>query len=270
MTGHGIRCILAVTLLGFVSLTRAAEADAAGGGSTRPALFGAHEPSYFVAGYREHATTARFQFSFKYLLFDEDSVPTRWLPPLGGMHFAYTQTSVWDLSAESKPFRDTSYRPALIWDWRDQDGVWTAQAGFEHESNGKQALDSRSINTVYIEPHWQTTISDSGRYLRLGGRLFRYLDREENPDIVDYRGHATFVLGLGKPGGAQHRMVWRPGRTPDRMSLQLDASYPLRRQYFANTGGYLYAQIFHGYGETLIDYAIRRPTQLRVGFAVVR
>jgi hypothetical protein len=52
--------------------------------------------------------------SFKYRLFD------RWVgfgqdrPWLSGLYFGYTQNSLWDLSAQSKPFRDTSYRPSLF------------------------------------------------------------------------------------------------------------------------------------------------------------
>ena len=248
----------------------------AGATEAPPLLFAAHDPSYFVIGHRESTTTARFQFSFKYKLFDQDSVPTAWFPPLSGMHFAYTQTAIWDLSSNSKPFYDTNYRPALIWDWASEakNGVdtpaWFTQAGFEHESNGRQAGDSRSINTLYVEPHWQTIISDGGSYLDLGARLIGYLERGENPDIADYRGHANVLLTIGKPDAAKYRFIWRQGNHHERFSVQFDASYPLRRQYFANTGGYVYAQVFTGYGETLLDYNQRQPTQYRIGFAVVR
>ena len=240
-----------------------------------PLLFGAHDPGFFLVGHRDLVTTARFQFSFKYMLFDQDSIPTDWFPPLSGMHFAYTQTVIWDLSSQSKPFRDTSYRPALVWDWKQKDASsteksWSLQAGFEHESNGKQDVDSRSINTAYLEPHWHMPLDQEGKFLKVGVRAFTYLDRSENPDIVDYRGHTSFLMSTGKPDGAQYRLIWRQGRSADRYSLQLDTSYPLRRQYFANTGGYVYAQIFSGYGETLLDYTVKRPPQLRLGFAVIR
>ena len=33
--------------------------------------------------------------------------------------------------------------------------------------------------------------------------------------------------------------------------------------------GYFYAQYFNGYGESLLDYNVRRPSQLRIGFAIV-
>lgn len=264
---HRLNTLLALASLSLPLTAWAAEA---------PVLFASHDPSYFLVGHRHDTTTARFQFSFKYKLFDQDSVPTEWFPPLSGMHFAYTQTAIWDLSSNSKPFRDTSYRPALIWDWAGAettvDGlpVWTAQFGFEHESNGKQELDSRSINTIYVEPHWETTFSNSTWFLNLGTRLLGYVERDENTDINDYRGHATLLLSTGKRNATQYRLAWRQGDQAEHYSLQLDVSHPLRRQYFANTGGFLYAQIFSGYGETLLDYKLKRPTQFRIGFAVAR
>jgi hypothetical protein len=57
-----------------------------------PAL-SVNEPMYFVIG-GSGGATARFQFSFKYRLFDPDSLPVSWLPPLAGLHFGYTQTSI--------------------------------------------------------------------------------------------------------------------------------------------------------------------------------
>ena len=255
----------------FFSLTALAPAPSF---AENQLLVAAHEPSYFLVGHRENVTTARFQFSFKYKLFDQDSVTTAWFPPLSGLHFAYTQTSVWDLTAPSKPFRDTSYRPALLWDWEGKTmagavPVWSAQAGFEHESNGKRDGDSRSINTVYIEPRWRSSLEGDG-FVQLGARVFSYLDRSENADISKYRGYATWLMSTGRPDGALYRLAWRQGSTAERYSVQLDASYPLRRQYFANTGGYIYGQIFSGYGETLLDYKVKRPPQIRIGFAVVR
>lgn len=263
-----IRRTLSLAALALPLAATAAEAP--------PPLFTSHDPSYFLVGHRDKTTTARFQFSFKYMLFDRNSVPTRWFPPLSGMHFAYTQSAIWDLSSESKPFHDTNYRPALIWDWfgdekiGEAQPVWSAQAGFEHESNGRRELESRSINTIYIEPHWQTAVGDEGHFIKLGARVMSYLERDDNPDIADFRGHAKFMLSAGKPDGAQYRLAWRQGNKAERYSVQLDASYPLRRQYFANTGGFLYVQIFTGYGETMLDYNMRGPTQYRIGFAVSR
>ena len=79
-----------------------------------------NEPIYFSVGTRGD-TTARFQLSFKYRLFDRQFGWGRNWPWLAGLHFAYTQTSIWNLSETSKPFTDTSYRPSLFWQWRRAD-----------------------------------------------------------------------------------------------------------------------------------------------------
>src|SRR3546814_6337568 len=55
------------------------------------------------------------------------------------------------------------------------------QAGFRHESNGRDGLTSRSLNTLYIQPVATMPI---GKYtLSLGPRLSFYVGSlEDNPD----------------------------------------------------------------------------------------
>lgn len=240
-------------------------------GAVEPALSG-HEPMYFLVG-RRQATSARFQFSFKYRLFDEESGLVRWLPPLSGLHFAYSQTSLWDLTGQSKPFRDNSYRPALLYHWQGGPAVgahrtWHLESGVEHESNGRDGERSRSINIAYVKPEWRFALSPR-RYLSVGAKLYHYLDREENPDIVDFRGRADWLLRLGQEDGWQWRMTVRRGEAGVG-SVQNEWSYPLRRPFFADAGGYVLIQHFNGFGETLLDYRTRNAGQVRFGFAIVR
>ena len=70
----------------------------------------AYQPIYFLVGTDPGDST--FQFSFKYRLFDIESDKSEKMGLLNGFHFAYTQTSYWDLAADSLPFEDTSYKPA--------------------------------------------------------------------------------------------------------------------------------------------------------------
>lgn len=236
-----------------------------------PALSG-HEPVYFVFG-RRSGSSARFQFSFRYRMFDDESIVVDWLRPLAGMHFAYTQTSLWDLSGDSKPFRDTSYKPSILWHWRGGPQVgqrygWLLDAGFEHESNGRELDRSRSINILFLKPEYRRYIS-TRRYAGVGVKLYQYLDREENADIADYRGHADWQLFLGRDDGWLIKSTIRRG-SAKHGSLQAEISYPLRRPFFADTGGYFFIQYFNGYGETLLDYDLRHPAQTRFGFAIVR
>ncbi|HQN46820.1 MAG TPA: phospholipase A [Rugosibacter sp.] len=235
-----------------------------------PAL-SANEHMYFVAGDGGGAA-ARFQLSFKYRFFDPDSYPVQRIPFLSRLHFGYTQTSIWDLGANSSPFRDTSYRPSLFWQGETHDESRlmpeVLRAGFEHESNGKDGVNSRSINTLFAQPVWRTEFSD-GHTLIFAPKVYGYLEKSDNPDIQRYRGYVDWILRYGHEDSWLLATQLRNG-TSGHGSAQLDLSYPLRQPIFARTGGFLHFQLFKGYGESLLDYNLDRGTQVRIGFSIVR
>lgn len=235
-----------------------------------PAL-SANEPTYIVLGARD-GLDARFQLSFKYRLFDERSLPARFLPALGRLHLGYTQTSLWDLHSNSKPFRDTSYRPSLFWQGRvgNDGGPLPAylRGGYEHESNGRDGERSRSVDMLFVQPTWRKDFAD-GRTLFFAPKFYAYLERDDNPDIGRYRGYADWQMRYGDENGWLLSARLRRG-SGGYGSAQLDLSHPLRQPLFSRVGGFFYVQLFSGYGETLLDYDVKRPPQLRVGFSIVR
>lgn len=236
---------------------------------------GTHEPVYFVAGSRGE-TTARFQISFKYRIFDPEGWATEL--PLGdlltGLHFGYTQTSIWDWSSDSKPFRDTTYKPSFFYEFGPYRQIGsrhtvTAQAGYEHQSNGRDGSESRSIDTVFIKPSWRWDI-DHNTHFGASVKLFDYVNRDPtNRDIAHYRGYALLGMEIGNDEGWLLKAESYPG---SQGSLQLDLSYRLKRRLLADAGagGFLHFQYFNGYGESLIDYNRSGPAQFRVGFSIVR
>jgi outer membrane phospholipase A len=232
-----------------------------------------YEPMYFLIG-PDGTDSARFQFSFKYRLFDERGLPARVFAPLGKVHFGFTQTSLWDIGGTSSPFRDTSYKPSFFYYEPQLDAsadgryLMGLQAGLEHESNGRDGLRSRSINIAYVKPSWRWFVDDE-HYVSIAPKLYGYLDRDDNRDIGRYRGHVDLELRYGKRDGWLFSTLLRKGDGPG-YSTQLDASYPLRQPFFANAGGYIHFQYFNGYGETLLDYNVRRSPQFRIGFSIVR
>jgi outer membrane phospholipase A len=114
----------------------------------------AYKPMYFLVG--TDPEDSKFQFSFKYRFFNTESDLVNDLPALKGIHFAYTQTSFWDLESDSKPFQDTSYKPELFFLSPNIDTMFSSvkgffiQTGLEHESNGMAAEESRSTNYLYF------------------------------------------------------------------------------------------------------------------------
>lgn len=246
----------------------AASAPAATGEDAALPVLSVHDPMYFLLG--KHGN-AKFQLSFKYRLFDLDGLIARPFPLLGSMYFGYTQTSFWDLGSDSKPFRDTSYRPSLFWQGGTPGtGLWPDawRAGYEHESNGRDSEDSRSIDMLFLQPSWREEFAD-GNVLAISPKLYLYLDREDNPDIDHYRGYAEWNAQYGRDDGWLLAAKYRQGHE-GHASLQLDASYPLGARIFSNIGSFVHLQWFSGYGETLLDYDRHRDDQLRLGISIVR
>ena len=226
------------------------------------------DPVYFVAGPRE-GWNARFQISFKYRLFDQSAGFGAERPWLSGFYFGYTQTSLWDLSAESKPFRDTSYRPSFFWRWtRTDDVTWIdgARVGFEHESNGQAGENSRTINTLFVRPEWRWAAGQG--QLEFTPKFYTYLTNHENPDIAQYRGYVDWRVRHDAGGQWITTAVARVG-TAGKGSLEVDLSRRTRDLKVGPVSGYLHFQFFNGYGESILDYNVRRTSQIRIGLAIV-
>ena len=68
----------------------------------------------------------------------------------------------------------------------------------------------------------------------------------------------------------QFASTFRKGTLPEAYSLQMDASYPVKKPTFGNLGGYLHLQYFSGYGESLIDYNQHVHNQFRIGLMITR
>ena len=236
--------------------------------------FSGHEPIYFVAGPKE--PNVKFQFSFKYAIFNPDAPLLRAVPALAGVNIAYTQTSLWDTSEASAPFFDSSYKPELLWSDEYMPSLSRPgryglglQFGVQHESNGKGEPDSRSLNIAYVRPI--VTLGDVRDFhVTLAPRVFAYLGGQgDNEDIENYRGYGDLRVTAGWREGLQLSALGRLGDDWDKGSIQLDLTYPLRRVLSGNFDVYLDVQGFYGYGETLREYN-QESSALRFGIAVVR
>ena len=111
--------------------------------------FGMYKDNYFITGIptnkaiTNQTADAKFQISIRQRLFNSI------MPFNTQLMLIYTQKSFWDIYDESSPFADNNYNPGLllikpIIDKNRLKGM--ATLSFEHESNGRDSLDSRSWN----------------------------------------------------------------------------------------------------------------------------
>jgi outer membrane phospholipase A len=236
--------------------------------------FSGYEPLYFIVG--PDYPNAKFQISFKYQVFSNTGPLAKAYPAVKGLHIAYTQMSLWDLTSTSKPFVDTSYKPEVFYGIRRVDGGRWAnwlrldlQAGLQHHSNGKSGDDSRSLNAAYFEP--TLFLGDEDEFhVSLAPRVWAYLGSlDENPDIKDYYGNVGVRSTVGWGRNLLLSATGRIGNDANRGSIQFDLSFPLMRFLYGNLGLYLYAQYFLGYGESLLRYN-ERTSAIRFGFSLFR
>lgn len=235
--------------------------------------FSGHEPMYFVFGGEKPA--AKFQLSLKYRLLNDTGPLVRRVPFLRGLHAAYTQRSVWDITSDSSPFYDSSYMPEVLYEslaadtGRHHGFHWLGYSvGVQHESNGRAADDSRSLNTFYLRPAFAFGDLDGWRLI-LRPKVFGYLGASsDNRDIRKFRGYGELRAIFGRNNRLSVSLTGRVGEDFDRGSLQVDVSYPTEF-LTGNFAVYLLAQYWTGYGESLLSYDVRSSTG-RLGFALSR
>jgi outer membrane phospholipase A len=218
-------------------------------------LFSTYHANYLVIG-AEHSpvagnTTSKFQLSLKY------DTGANW-------YFAYTQRSYWDIARESSPIIDHNIEPEVFYYWKSKSGIaerWhidSVRTGFVHQSNGKDGVNSRAWNRAYIEPQFRR------RAFFFEPRVWVIVTKDEqNRDIADYYGYADIVFGIETAARQRFAVTGRQGL--EHGSLQIDLSMPAKSLFTGNTmRPYLYAQLWTGYGETLLYYNVR-TSALRIG-----
>lgn len=210
-------------------------------------------------------TEVEFQVSLKAPINDNPIWRDR-----GFVYFAYTAKSFWQAynTDESSPFRDTNHEPevflAVTTDWRALGAELPMfHLGLSHQSNGRSGLQSRSWNRVYLrvtleyekyywnfKPWWRLPESGKDGPDDPSG--------DDNPDIDDYYGYFE-LRGFRRYGQNELGLMLRNNlRSQNRGALELGYSYRIGR---SKRG---YVKLFHGYGESLLDYN-HRTTRLGLG-----
>jgi outer membrane phospholipase A len=240
---------LAMATLAFAAVARAGEEEL---GPEPIKFFERYRPSFFLLG--EPNTKA--QISFKVHAF-------RGLP----LYFGYTQLIIWDLFKESAPIRDVNFDPEIFYRLniaRDESGAKDLDLIFyEHESNGRDGPASRSWNRAGVRYIDTLRGPDQRLWWSLKAWL-TYGTETKDEDIRKRRGIWEAELGLSNLferlfdvnelvlriyGGGRSRV--NPVQGGQELTYREKVS---SRKLLLP----LYFQIFHGYGENLLDAGERR------------
>lgn len=237
-----------------------------------------YKDNYFIAGDKDDQV--KFQFSLKFNLF---------YPSNTGLFFAYSQRSLWNLYDKSAPFVETNYMPEGFYRLESKNNIFgDADLGvidfiqvspISHMSNGRDGLESRSINTYYGQI--QLSVGEVYNF-GVGTKVFGYWNKSSlNKDIEKYisyyEGDIFFklksknVLFMDKEElhfkfGGLGKSDWKSYRDKDdgkiygwyAVELQLRILTTVIQPYF-------FVQWYHGYAQWMVNYN-EKEKSLRAGF----
>ena len=197
-------------------------------------------------------TEAKFQLSFKVKLWEDlfNKNIDLWL--------AYTQLAFWQLynTPFSSPFRDTSYEPELLVNFRTNYELFGFKGrfinvGLNHQSNGRSTPLSRGWNRIVANFGWEK--NNFNLLLKTWYRIPEDENHDDNPDITRYMGYGE-LWGTYYWKKQRFAVMFRNNLRSENNfgAIQLDWSFPL--PFIKNDFLCLYVQYFNGYGEGLLDY----------------
>lgn len=204
-----------------------------------------------------HNSDVKFQLSISQRLTKSK------LPFDSYLFIQYTQKAFWDVFRESLPMRDLNFNPGIGLGHliiRHNKYIGKAYLMLEHESNGKDSIDSRSWNKItlscalVLNDNWETQFKT----------WIPIIDGENNKDILKYNGIFQFAVNYRTCNkrlqiGAliTQRKAWFG------FNMQLELSYKFNKR----ENQFFFIQYYNGYGENLLEYN-QYKNMLRVGFVI--
>lgn len=222
------------------------------------------QDNYFITGptldgpVSRNTSDAKFQISFKQRLTKST------LPFNTYLFLAYTQKSFWKVYKESSPFSETNYNPALGLGkfFVNKKGLLRIAAIiYEHESNGRDSIYSRSWNRLSFL-YLQELSKNSSLTLK-GWIPMSY--KPDNPDLIKYVGYGEIIYSQKLNNGRYiFDVTSRKGMSWDNKgSVSAQVSYRISKR----NNQYLAVQYFTGYAESLVDYT-QKTNMIRFGFVI--
>ncbi len=226
--------------------------------------FGLYKDNYFIFGTsvgprptREN-TNIKFQISIAQRL-------TKSTLPLGTYLFLfYSQKCFWNVLEESFPMTDLNFNPGIgltkpLFVKNRYVGKLSLVA--EHESNGRDGVESRSWNrlslsgSIMIDP-----------MMTVHGKFWLpFIDGQNNKDLLDYYGIYQIGASFQNPNNRFGLSVILTKRRGWRLNYNTIVEFSYR--IFKRDNQSLFVQYYNGYGEGLLAYK-EFHSSLRVGIVI--
>jgi len=226
--------------------------------------FGIYKDNYFILGTDLFKKPTKWNSDAKFQISIRQRLTNSTLPFKTYLFLTYTQKAFWNVFQDSFPFRDLNFNPtlglgrAIV---RDNRFLGTVMLQFEHESNGKDSIDSRSWNKVSLGTNFM--IND--RWTFHAKAWIPIVDGDNNKDIVHYSGWGAFGMEYSSPKKKYNGSLFINKRGGVNLNANIIANFSVR--LFSDDSQYLFLEYYNGYGESMLDYKQYRQ-RLRLGFVI--
>lgn len=228
--------------------------------------FGILKDNYFITGNALNKKINAENADVKYQISFRQRVSNSYLPFNTFVFISYTQKSFWNIYKESSPFRDTNFNPGigfgryLISDNENYFGTIFVQ--IEHESNGKDSIQSRSWDYASV----------SGKYYFNDRLFFRakvwlplvLLMDNTNTDLITYKGYGNFSVDYRTKN---ERWWFNANVTPRRNFITMNTTVSAAFRVSEKFNQYLFFELYNGRGDSLLEYK-DYDLKLRVGICI--
>ncbi len=266
-------CVAAVFFL--AALAAGAQILVTGGGEPMDAdsvkrdfsnqpYFGLYKDNYFIFGPSVGPKATRQNTNIKFQISVAQRLTRSTLPWGTYLYLFYSQKCFWNVLENSMPMTDLNFNPGIgltkpLFVKNRYIGKLTFM--IEHESNGRDSIQSRSWNRVALAANVFVT-----KNLMVHGKIWApIVDGENNRDIVDYCGFwqtGVQVVSDNRRFSGGITMVKRKGWNLN-ANIIIDLSYRI----FKRDNQFLFLQYYNGYGEGLLEYN-KFHSQLRIGLLI--
>lgn len=161
-------------------------------------------------------------------------------------NLSYTQLAYWQVFAKSQYFRATNYEPQFFLRNRLAKH-WLLDAGLNHQSNGRGSTYERSWNRAFLDLKFSGSkwLVDIKPWILIFQNVS---SKQHNPDIAYYLGNEQISASYHYHDQVITLTLSNLESAFKRGSQQLDWNIPMMNKFN------LLVQVFHGYGQSLIEY----------------
>lgn len=219
--------------------------------------------NYFVGGIPLGTKPTGANSDVKFQLSISQRITKSRLPFDTYLFIQYTQKAFWNVFQESLPMRDLNFNPGIGLGHlivHKNKYIGKAYLMLEHESNGKDSINSRSWNkvsffgSVILNKNWELQAKT----------WIPIIDSDNNRDILKYNG--IFQIGLNYRTDNQRLQcgaIFTQRKAWFGFNTQIEVSYKFNER----ENQYLFVQFYNGYGENLLEYN-KYKNMIRVGFVI--